>query len=256
MILRGLHADLASPEVAAIDSGRLDRNTAAITATLTPLPSRRLRPITAVSGIPSSTIPWTIASGAPAACRPPELLRSAPPIRSIRVSPARKVRAPANRPRATPPSPADVSNASPTSSYATALINTPAPKAITSPSRRPEIVKRSAIRPPSSSDDPATMPHPNASPTTGTLTGTPVPGNEARRCSRGDAGRPKTCRQTPLSPCRGPDTLPAARPQLDSRGSAKVTDQIQREILPIPDRAYAGLITYDAKDPDTSFPPI
>ena len=35
-----------------------------------------------------------------------------------------------------------------------------------------------------------------------------------------------------------------------------MTDQIQREILPIPDRAYAGLITYDAKDPDTSFPPI
>ena len=30
----------------------------------------------------------------------------------------------------------------------------------------------------------------------------------------------------------------------------------QRDVLPIPDRAYAGLITYDAKDPDTSFPPI
>src|SRR6266508_319393 len=29
-----------------------------------------------------------------------------------------------------------------------------------------------------------------------------------------------------------------------------------RETLPIPDRAYAGLVTYDAKDPDTSFPPI
>ena len=29
-----------------------------------------------------------------------------------------------------------------------------------------------------------------------------------------------------------------------------------REVLPIPDRAYAGLVTYDAKDPDTSFPPI
>jgi arylsulfatase A-like enzyme len=29
-----------------------------------------------------------------------------------------------------------------------------------------------------------------------------------------------------------------------------------REILPIPDRRYEGLITYDAKDPDTSFPPI
>jgi arylsulfatase A-like enzyme len=35
-----------------------------------------------------------------------------------------------------------------------------------------------------------------------------------------------------------------------------VPDDIQREILPIPDRAYAGLVTYDAKDPDTSFPPI
>jgi arylsulfatase A-like enzyme len=29
-----------------------------------------------------------------------------------------------------------------------------------------------------------------------------------------------------------------------------------REVLPIPDRRYAGLITYDAKDPDTSFPAI
>jgi arylsulfatase A-like enzyme len=29
-----------------------------------------------------------------------------------------------------------------------------------------------------------------------------------------------------------------------------------RHVLPIPDRPYAGLITYDAKDPDTSFPPI
>jgi arylsulfatase A-like enzyme len=33
-------------------------------------------------------------------------------------------------------------------------------------------------------------------------------------------------------------------------------DQIKRDVLPIPDRAYAGLVTYDAKDPDTSFPPI
>jgi hypothetical protein len=31
---------------------------------------------------------------------------------------------------------------------------------------------------------------------------------------------------------------------------------VQREILPIPDRPYAGQITYDAKDPYTSFPPI
>jgi arylsulfatase A-like enzyme len=31
---------------------------------------------------------------------------------------------------------------------------------------------------------------------------------------------------------------------------------IQREVLPIPDRKPIGLTTYDAKDPDTKFPPI
>jgi arylsulfatase len=31
---------------------------------------------------------------------------------------------------------------------------------------------------------------------------------------------------------------------------------MKRDVLPIPDRSYEGLITYDAKDPDTSFPPI
>ncbi len=29
-----------------------------------------------------------------------------------------------------------------------------------------------------------------------------------------------------------------------------------REVLPIPDRPHTGLVTYDAKDPDTAFPPI
>ena len=29
-----------------------------------------------------------------------------------------------------------------------------------------------------------------------------------------------------------------------------------RTALPAPDRAYAGLVTYDAKDPNTTFPPI
>src|SRR4029450_4433787 len=29
-----------------------------------------------------------------------------------------------------------------------------------------------------------------------------------------------------------------------------------RESLPIPDPPHTGLVTYDAKDPDTSFPPI
>jgi arylsulfatase A-like enzyme len=33
-------------------------------------------------------------------------------------------------------------------------------------------------------------------------------------------------------------------------------DEPQRVILPIPDRPYTNLITYDAKDPDTRFPPI
>jgi arylsulfatase A-like enzyme len=31
---------------------------------------------------------------------------------------------------------------------------------------------------------------------------------------------------------------------------------VQRTVLPIPERAYVGLTTYDAKDPDTDFPPI
>ena len=33
-------------------------------------------------------------------------------------------------------------------------------------------------------------------------------------------------------------------------------DNISRAILPIPDRQHVGLTTYDAKDPDTKFPPI
>jgi arylsulfatase A-like enzyme len=31
---------------------------------------------------------------------------------------------------------------------------------------------------------------------------------------------------------------------------------MQRDVLPIPDQPHEGLITYDAKDPDSSFPPI
>src|SRR3954452_11250923 len=31
---------------------------------------------------------------------------------------------------------------------------------------------------------------------------------------------------------------------------------IQRDVLPIPHRPHTGLTTYDAKDPDTAFPPI
>ena len=33
-------------------------------------------------------------------------------------------------------------------------------------------------------------------------------------------------------------------------------DTVQRSILPIPDKQHVGVTTYDAKDPDTKFPPI
>ena len=33
-------------------------------------------------------------------------------------------------------------------------------------------------------------------------------------------------------------------------------DSLSRTVLPIPDSPRTGLITYDAKDPDTKFPPI
>ena len=31
---------------------------------------------------------------------------------------------------------------------------------------------------------------------------------------------------------------------------------VKRDILPIPDEQWVGLTTYDAKDPDTKYPPI
>ncbi len=34
------------------------------------------------------------------------------------------------------------------------------------------------------------------------------------------------------------------------------SDEIQRSVLPIPSQGRSGLITYDAKDPDTKYPPI
>src|SRR4026207_2089736 len=34
------------------------------------------------------------------------------------------------------------------------------------------------------------------------------------------------------------------------------SDRLARSMLPIPDRPAPGLMTYDAKDPDTSYPPI
>ncbi len=37
---------------------------------------------------------------------------------------------------------------------------------------------------------------------------------------------------------------------------AQQHDTVRRDILPVPDVAHVGLTTYDAKDPDTSYPPI
>jgi hypothetical protein len=37
---------------------------------------------------------------------------------------------------------------------------------------------------------------------------------------------------------------------------ADQSDKVQRSILPIPDRQHVGLTTYDAKNPDTKYPPI
>ena len=41
-------------------------------------------------------------------------------------------------------------------------------------------------------------------------------------------------------------------------GSAAVPEQpqVRRDILPIPDAKHVGLTTYDAKDPNTKYPPI
>ena len=36
----------------------------------------------------------------------------------------------------------------------------------------------------------------------------------------------------------------------------KEQEKIGRQVLPIPDSQHVGLTTYDAKDPDTKFPPI
>ena len=37
---------------------------------------------------------------------------------------------------------------------------------------------------------------------------------------------------------------------------ATESDKVNRSVLPIPDQPHMGLTTYDAKDPDTKYPPI
>ncbi len=42
----------------------------------------------------------------------------------------------------------------------------------------------------------------------------------------------------------------------DGQAGQPIGDQVRRDILPIPDAKHVGLTTYDAKDPDTTYPPI
>jgi len=52
-------------------------------------------------------------------------------------------------------------------------------------------------------------------------------------------------------------TEPDARKRMNGQEiSMASNDSVPRKILPIPDRKPIGLTTYDAKDPDTRFPPI
>ena len=57
-----------------------------------------------------------------------------------------------------------------------------------------------------------------------------------------------TCRQ--IRRCRKRSTAYEKETGMSSR------DKVQRSILPIPDTQHVGVTTYDAKDPDTKFPPI
>src|SRR5215213_6546805 len=49
--------------------------------------------------------------------------------------------------------------------------------------------------------------------------------------------------------------MPSSSAQNNGQSDA-ATPQVRRDILPIPDPQHVGLTTYDAKDPDTAYPPI
>ena len=49
--------------------------------------------------------------------------------------------------------------------------------------------------------------------------------------------------------------MPSSSAQNNGQSDAG-SAQVRRDILPIPDPQYVGLTTYDAKDPDTTYPPI
>ena len=59
-----------------------------------------------------------------------------------------------------------------------------------------------------------------------------------------------------MASARTADNAHARRPEQKGAQMASSPDDVQRDVLPIPDKPHEGLVTYDAKDPDTSFPPI
>jgi hypothetical protein len=48
----------------------------------------------------------------------------------------------------------------------------------------------------------------------------------------------------------------AKRPKSAANGGGNLQDSAQRSVLPIPDIPPNSLTTFDAKDPDTKYPPI
>ncbi len=130
----------------------------------TPIPSPVIRviPITADSGIPSSTAPSRIALGDPSDCSPAWLIRIPPPRRSISVSPTQNASAPSANPRATASAPPSA-YASSVSSKVSALTRVPAPNARTSPIALAGRSIQVPIAAPIRSEEAATSPQPAAS---------------------------------------------------------------------------------------------
>jgi arylsulfatase len=78
------------------------------------------------------------------------------------------------------------------------------------------------------------------------------PDSPARRDRVVVISRPLVCR-----PCSGVEgNTRRDDNSLEEKHSMPQDMKGDRSVLPIPDRPYAGLITYDAKDPNSTFPPI
>src|SRR5215207_1310866 len=74
-----------------------------------------------------------------------------------------------------------------------------------------------------------------------------------RRCSTAQARSPGVREaQSPVALFTSA-AIPAA---IQRRPGMSGGDEVQRAVLPIPDRPYAGTVVYDAKDPDANFAPI